>query len=195
MQKKIRKWELVSNDSILIQRILNSDNEAFASLVKIYQNRIYGFLFHMTLSREDAEDLTQDTFINVYKNLYKFKKDRNFLPWALKIALNLYREYYTKKKKKGRELRFDDLPEQFLLSSEDSLLFVEHGESLKEILSIIDELKKGQKEVFILKFSKGLTFKEIGEILSISESAARMKYFRAKESLMERISNNEKRSV
>lgn len=185
----------MNNDSIVIERILHGDNEAFTSLVKIYQNRVYGFLFHMTLSKEDAEDLTQDTFINVYRNLYKFKRDRNFLPWALKIALNLYREHYKKKKKKGQELCLDDLPELFLMSSEDSMLHIEHRESLKEILSIIDELRKGQKEVFVLKYTRGLTFKEIGEILGISESAARMKYFRAKESLIERISKSKKRGV
>lgn len=179
----------------MIERILNGDSDAFTDLVEKYQDRVYGFLFHMTLSREDAEDLTQSTFINIYKSLYKFKRDRNFLPWAFKIALNLYRAYYSKNKKKPGTLCLDNLPEQFHSASDDNLLALEHNENLREILLIINELKKAQKEVFILKFSRGLTFSEIGEILGISETAARMKYFRAKENLIKKLSSYMKRSV
>jgi len=183
----------VKDDSVLIERILKGDNEAFDKLLDLYQNRIYGFLFHMTLLKEDAEDLTQETFINVYKSLYKFNKNKDFLPWVFKIALNLYRNYYKKNKKKSRELCFEELSEQLHMSSEDGLLILEEKESLKEILLIIDELKRDQKEIFILKYSKGFTFKVIGEITGISESAARMKYFRARENLVKKILS--KRSV
>lgn len=183
----------MNSDNILIEKILSGDTEAFTALVKKYQNRVYGFLLNMTLSREDAEDLTQNTFINIYKSLYKFKKDKNFLPWAFKIALNEYKAYYSRNKKKLSTLYIEDLPEEVGNTFEDNLSILERNENLKYVLSIINELKKGQKQVFILKFGKGFTFKEVGEVLGISETAARMKYFRAKESLIKKYkSSNEK---
>jgi len=66
-------------------------------------------------------------------------------------------------------LRFEDLQEQLHRSSEDSLLLLEKAGSLKEILLFVDELKKDQKQIFILKYGKGFTFKTIAEITGISE--------------------------
>lgn len=182
-------------DDQLIEKFLNGDSEAFTTLVVRYHKRVYSFLFHLTLSKEDAEDLTQNTFIRIYKSIYKFHKGNSFLPWAYKIALNTYRDFYSVNKNKISAIPLDDLPEHFLGADDDSSFIMEQKESIKEILLLMNELKNGQREAFILKFGKDLSFREIGEILGISETAARMKYFRAKETLVKIVSKSKKRSV
>lgn len=178
-------------DNQLIARILDGDNEAFSLLMQKYQSKLFSFLFHLTLSKEDAEDLLQISFIKVFKSIHKFDKTYDFLPWIHKIAFNEYRSFYKKRKQKDIILSLDELPD--LLCSEDSLSsHLDKRESYLKVAGIINGLKKGQKEVFILRFGNGFSYGEIGKILGISESAAKMKYQRAKDSLTKLLTSGQK---
>ena len=74
---------------MLVERARQGDEAAFADLLHAYETPLYNFLARMTGSRTDAEDLFQETFVRVYKNLHRFREGAPFRPWLYRIAANL----------------------------------------------------------------------------------------------------------
>ncbi len=76
------------NDTTLIERVLGGDAEAFAMLVGRYSERVFALVRRIAPSREEAEELTQDTFVKAYENLGKFRRESSFSTWLYRIAYN-----------------------------------------------------------------------------------------------------------
>src|SRR5436190_9203993 len=76
------------DDRALVRQAQGGDYTAFDTLVQKYQERIYATIYHMTSNHEDANDLTQETFIKAYKALNSFKGDSSFFTWVYRIAVN-----------------------------------------------------------------------------------------------------------
>lgn len=173
----------MDQDMLLIERILNGETSVFNILIDKYQHIIYGYLLKMSFSKEDAEDMTQEVFIKVYKNLYKFNGKCRLLTWIFKIAVNtFYSEYRNKKRKVHFEnddilaylsCDFEDYPENAL----------ERKEDMREALVILNKLDFEQKNAVILRYIHNFSYKDIGHILGISEEAAKMKVYRAKKKI------------
>lgn len=83
-------------DNMLVESTLKGDVNSFEELVSFYQGRIFNFLSKMTATREDAEEITQEVFIKVYKNLYKYNCKWSFSTWIYRIAVNTLRSEYKK---------------------------------------------------------------------------------------------------
>jgi RNA polymerase sigma-70 factor (ECF subfamily) len=173
----------VEEDNILIEYSLKGDIHAFGSLVNKYQNTIYSYLLKVCQSKEDAEDLTQEVFIKVYNNLYKFNYKCKLLTWIFKIAINTFKTEYRKRKK------------LFVLESDEVLAYMscdisdfpeqiyERKETLKEAVDMLNKLDFEQKNALLLKYVHDFSHKEIGQILGISEAAVKMKVYRAKKNI------------
>ena len=80
-------------DAELIQATIKGDRRAFPALVERYTRDVYGFVFFMSKNSADAEDITQETFVKVWKNLKKFKPEQRFKSWLLAIARNTTIDY------------------------------------------------------------------------------------------------------
>src|SRR6202166_4327050 len=76
------------DESVLVQQARRGDLEAYDQLIKRYQERIYATVYHMTSNHEDANDLTQETFIKAFRALRSFKGDSSFYTWIYRIAIN-----------------------------------------------------------------------------------------------------------
>ena len=76
-----------------LQQCLKGDHKAFEPIVLHFEQRVFGLLYTLTGSVEDARDLTQDTFIRAWRRLDQYDPERAFAPWVLTIARNLYREH------------------------------------------------------------------------------------------------------
>src|SRR5213593_3828635 len=72
----------------LVDRARGGDLQAYDELVRRYQERIYGTVYHMTSNHEDANDLVQETFIKAYKSIAGFKRESSFYTWVYRIAVN-----------------------------------------------------------------------------------------------------------
>jgi RNA polymerase sigma-70 factor (ECF subfamily) len=107
----------LNQEGELVEKSLRGDMKSFETLVNLYKDKMYCFLFKMTLSKEDSDDLLQETFICVFKNLYKYNDKWKFSTWIYKIATNLLKNYWKKKEKlHTRELSqfpLDDLYSDF----------------------------------------------------------------------------------
>jgi RNA polymerase sigma factor, sigma-70 family len=82
----------------LIKKVKKGDHQAFADLVERYKNSVYSICLRMVGNREEAEDLSQETFIRAYNNISKFDSDRKFSTWIFRIATNLSIDSLRRKK-------------------------------------------------------------------------------------------------
>ncbi|RPJ10029.1 MAG: sigma-70 family RNA polymerase sigma factor [Desulfobacteraceae bacterium] len=94
-----------TEENQIVQRVLQGESGAFADLVDAFKGMIFNLAFRMTGSRQDAEDLSQETFIRAYKSLRQFDQRKRFFTWIYTIGLNLIRNHI---KKHGREITRGD---------------------------------------------------------------------------------------
>lgn len=176
-------------DETLIEKVLAGECQAFEILIKKHQGVIYNYLYKITLSKEDAEDITQEVFIKAYNKLYTFERKANFSTWLFKIAVNTLNDNF--KKKKVFELEKEEAMMSIKCSERD---IPEEALSLKEkkleVLKLLEGLTLEQKNAIILKYVRGLSYKEIGKVLGVSEESAKMKVYRARKKLCNTRSSN-----
>ena len=165
------------SDENLLQLALAGDGGCFGELVTRWERRIYGFIYRYVGDREEARDLTQETFAKAYRNLSRLSDPGRFSSWLYKIALNECRMRF-------RRRRWDTVP---LLDSveapqartdeptpEQALATKERVQLLREALL---KLPEEQKTVILMKEYQGLKFREIAEVLDLPLSTAKSRMY------------------
>ena len=171
------------NDTTLIAEFLSGNSNSFSILLDRYQKRVYGFIFSKVNDPELADDIFQDTFIKVVKNLRrgKYKDKGRFLSWVIRIAHNLIMDHYRKinrlPKHESKIENFDmlDCLVEKSSSVEESMIKSQIHDYLK---ILIEELPESQKEVLRMRFFQDMSFREIGDMtgVSINTALGRMRY-------------------
>lgn len=183
------------NDSETIRSILNGNRNDFAILVEKYQQMIFRVAMGFVHEKEDAEDITQEVFINAYQSLKKFRGDSSFSTWLHRIAVNVGLNHTRKNRgvvidKISSFFDHDRIIESELLliedNPEDIIIKKEHSEWLRRAL---DKLPKNQHTAIVLSKYDDLPQKEIADILNISEGAVEALIQRAKKNLRENLSS------
>ena len=171
-------------DGRLISRYLKGETTAFEHLVKKFLPVVYGYIFRMTRDQSVAEDLAQETFIKVWKNLQKFHLDSSFRTWVLAIAHHTVLDWFRKKKhipfsdfdtRDGRNILQETTPDQDPRPDE---LFIQN-EKVELVQELLERLPPRAKETLILYEEGGMTFAEIGEMLGESVHTVKSRYRRA----------------
>lgn len=161
-------------------------------IYKKYSTLIYHYLYGLTHDIELAEELMQETFYSAFKGINKFKGDSKISKWLYEIAKNKWKDYLRKNnKRKSISLDENDMIENLVFEDD----FIEQLNSRSERISLyksIHKLDENTREVFYLRISGNLSFKEIGKILGKSEEWARIIFYRGKLKLKEDLLNNEK---
>ena len=173
-------------DRELAARIVKGDTEAFGTLVSVYRGKLFHLLFKLSGSREDAEEMLQDTFVRVFQYICRYNPGQSFSPWIYKIAVNTFKDYY--RNRKGYDGRFTPLDsiEQFSAGPVDSPeMGFESREALREIVRLVQGLEEEQKIALVLKTVQGFSYREIGEIMGIRAETAKMKVSRARQKIGE----------
>jgi len=167
----------------LIQRAVNGDKEAYAELVRIYQNRIFGFIMRMTANRETALDLTQDTFLAAYQNLDSFRGEAAFSTWLFQIAANKTRNFMK------RDKRETALPEGYEEVDKGSRPDMDYKRRQQQELLIqaVAALPYKQRLTFNLRHFDQMKFNEIARVLGVSVSAAKTNFVEAVAKLKKRL--------
>lgn len=174
----------VSRVSSLVNSAANGNRFAFEQLIDIYQNDIFKMVFYRTRSHMDAEDLTQDIFLQAFKNLSKLKSVEKFKSWLYSIAVNRVRDFY--RKKRFRDLFTSNPKTDADMQNEDEN--TDHPDIVDDITkkdfwkcvgTILKKLSAMEKEVFTLRFVDSLNINEISSILGKSESTIKTHLYRA----------------
>jgi len=178
-------------DLVLVEKVLSGEMKAFELLIKKYENILFNYIYKITCSKEDSEDITQEVFIRAYKSLYKFQRKASFSTWLFKIAANCINTYFNKKK--NYTVEYDEmLTNAQCKASDKPEEALEITEIKKEVEELLNSLAVEQRSCILLKYVEGFSLKEISEILGISEDAVKMKIYRARKKLCE--SKNTKQS-
>lgn len=151
--------------------------EQFNSLVSDYKVRLYWHIRRMVVSHDDADDVLQNTFIKVFKNLENFKGKSQLYTWLYRIATN---ESLTFLKKKARRLQISD--EQLQTHLTDNLRsdpYFDGDEVQEKLQNAINTLPQRQKQVFLLKYYEELPYNEISKILETTEGSLKASYHHA----------------
>ena len=173
-------------DSVLIDKDRNGNEGAFKILVNKYYPRVYASLFSFTKSKEDSEDLAQQTFIKVWKQLDTFRGDSAFFTWVYRIAINLAKNFVVSSnyKKQRSNIPMESLNIDFS-SFDDVEEVIIHNESMDKISNYINTLPESLKTAFTLRESEGKSYEEISVITDTPIGTVRSRIFRARESIIE----------
>jgi RNA polymerase sigma-70 factor, ECF subfamily len=167
----------------IVIRVLKGDRQAFALLIEEYKTPVYNLAYRMTGNPEDADDLTQETFIRAYQYLWRYDTGRKFFTWLYTLALNIIRNHL----KKDKDNRISEVLNEHLSagknpSPEDKLI------ETQEINYCLLLLPYESRALLIMKFYQGLSFGEISEITGKSPGAVKMSVYRSLEKLKELMS-------
>ena len=173
-------------DSVLIEKAKNGNKGAFSILVNKYYPRVYATLFSFTKSKEDSEDLSQQTFIKVWQQLDSFRGDSAFFTWVYRIAINLAKNFVASSGYKKQKINTSIEQAEIDISSfEDIESAVIHKQSLKEIKNFINTLPESLKTAFTLREVEGKSYEDISFITDTPIGTVRSRIFRARESIID----------
>ena len=144
------------DDAVLVSKYLSGDEIALSDLISKHQQKIYGFIFSKVQDSNLTEDIFQDTFIKVIKNLKKgkYNEEGKFLPWVFRIAYNLVIDHFRRVKKQNT-IKNSDKFDLFNLIADPN--FNIENELISEqinfdLTKLIEELPDDQKEVLKLRY-------------------------------------------
>ena len=172
------------DDNELIQKFQNGDEKAFDQLVRNNLNNVFGFFMKVTRDEMSAEDLTQDVFMKLYKNLKNFRHDSNFSTYLYRINSNTVNSWITRNKWKNL-LHLDQAPDKGEYDINNEAKW-----SKEELWNEISKLPNKQRRVMILRITDSLSYSEISKITGMSEGTAKVNFHHGLKKLKEVLSDD-----
>jgi RNA polymerase sigma-70 factor (ECF subfamily) len=163
-------------DSEILEKFASerTRNEGFNLLIKKYQQKIYWHVRRMVLGHDDADDIVQEVFIKVWKNLGNFRSDSQLFTWIYRIATNESITFLNRKKQKNNVPLDEVSPDMAgILSSGDSF----SGDRIQlKLQQALLTLPEKQRLVFNMKYFDDLKYEEISEIVGTSVGALKASF-------------------
>jgi len=177
-----------ADEKALIRAAQEGDQDAFGQLVRAYDKSVLRLAMNLLRSPEDAQDVYQEAFLRVYRNLKSFRFDCSFHTWLYRIVTNLCLDHMRKRKVRREESsqvegldgpvdRMDTFQESRADGDPQRSLF--SGELRQGINKALSELTARERMVFELRHYQGMKLRDIGETLGTTEEAAKNCLFRA----------------
>lgn len=171
----------------LIQQAVRGSQPAFRAIVEIHQGFVYAVAFRFVNDQHDAEDITQEVFVRLWKNLHTYKQEVKLTTWLYKIITNRCLDFLKSRHGRQRknkvdiegwhDLAYHSTPEKDFQQQELSNLIHQAAE----------ELTPKQKAVFILRDLEGLSSEEVSEALSMSAGNVKSNLFHARQKMTEKL--------
>ena len=173
------------DENALINGLIKSDDDAFDCLIDTYGDDILRFCYMKVNDVSIAEDLAQETFINVFKYIQKFKGKSSLKTWIYKIALNQCREFYRKSKSlnknfSGGIVELLDINTKADFDLEEEILELIDNEF---IASSLEAIKPDYRDIIYMFYYKELTIKDIAKILKENENTIKTRLRRGRSAL------------
>jgi RNA polymerase sigma-70 factor (ECF subfamily) len=163
----------------LAGRIKKGDREAFMTVTRHYQRKVFLLAYSYLHNREDALDVVQETFLRLHQKAHLFRKERNFQNWLLQMAKNIcidtYRKHHSKDKEFRSQKSIDEVNPAASHGGHD-----DPSSDLKEIFSrCLEKLSEKQRMIFVMKHYNHLHYSEIAQILNIALGTVKSLHFKA----------------
>ena len=175
--KKKKNLETIT-DNALMQKIQAGDIEKLGLLFERYKRMLFGFFYRVIGNKEVSEDLVQNVFIRILRFKNQFRGEGKFTTWMYRIARNEIADHFKKEKKLGYKEDVYDLAEKIdgdpfagqQSLKEDQITFLNYA---------LQKLSNENRELIVMNRYQGLKYKEISEMLDVSEGAVKVRTFRA----------------
>jgi len=180
----------VTEELNLLQQLKSRDKSesAFRELVTLYKERLYWHIRNIVKSHDDADDVLQNTFIKVYKNIDGFNGDSKLYSWMYRIATN---ESLTFIKKRARQMHIsNEEVNQLAINNLEADIYFDGDVIQLKLQKAISTLPKKQQLVFNMKYFQEITYKNMSEILETSEGALKASYHIAVKKVESYLNNN-----
>jgi RNA polymerase sigma-70 factor (ECF subfamily) len=179
------------SDEPLVARARAGDGEAFEALVLKYKDRVFSMCARMLGNRTDADDVTQEVFVTLFRNIERFEERARFSTWLYRITMTRcwdeLRRRKTVKHTRPQSLDADEGPGE----PAGREVGPEEGARLKELEALVErsvaELPEDAREVLLLRDNQELSYEEIAEIVEIPVGTVRSRLNRARKLLMEKL--------
>src|ERR671918_285064 len=158
---------------------------AFSELYKAHLRDVYSYAYYRVGNHHDAEDLTEQTFLQAYRHFERAQREaqgRPLRPWLIRIAHNLAANYYRDRSRRPQTSIDDASP---LAEPRTTEALVEDREDLHRILECVQELPDDRREALIMRFALGMDNREIARALGRSDGATKVLIHRAIKQLEE----------
>lgn len=192
---------MTSSERRLVRRLIERDEAAFREMVQTYQQQVYNLVYRMLGNREEAEDLSQEVFVTVFKSIESFRGDSKFSTWLYRITANhcKNRFKYLARRRFHAAAQLDDLTErdaagrdggpamalQARISEPDKLLEAKRLEGA--IQRAIAALEEDHRLLIVLRDVQGLSYTEISSITSLAEGTVKSRLHRARMALKDKL--------
>lgn len=163
-------------------------NEAFKFLVSQYKERLYWHIRNMTKDHEDTDDVLQNTFVKIFRNIEKFKGESQLYSWMYRIATNESISFLNQKAKR-LHITSEELQNNIIENIESDVYF-EGDEIQLKLQKAIATLPQKQQLVFNMKYFQELKYREMADILETSEGALKASYHIAAKKIEEYLKGN-----
>ena len=192
----IDKMMKITNEDLMC-RVSAGDKHAYEALVYRHQRSVLNFIFRFLGDRTEAEDLTQEVFLRVWKSAKTYKPDAKFPTWLYRIAINLcinrqkalrIRKWFSvsqpHEQKQNSEDTFSPDESAQTATAENHLI---HSEQTRHLLDALNNLPTSQRLAIVLKIYDGLSYHEISRLMNRSVSAVDSLLIRAKKNLRKKL--------
>ena len=192
-------------DSELIKSFNSGSESAFDELVRRYSTQMFKVAYGFLRSNEDAEEVVQDTFVKVYKNLKTFRGDSSFSTWLHRILINLARNKYQWNKRRGEQQKISisekrQTPDggdagdiDFADMTQSPHALTEKNEEDERIMIAIANLPETLRESIVLRHLEDMRYEDIARIMGANIGTVKSRLSRARGALA-KVLKNEKRS-
>lgn len=180
-------------EKILVDALKSGDRDSFAHMVTRYRESVIRICRGYVGSHEDAEDLAQEVFVEVYRSISKFRGDSQFTTWLYRMAVNKSLNYLRYHKKRFRIYKSaESASEETLMNFPDDartdigVIESDHRKALREAL---DKLPESQRTAFILNKYEELSYNEVAAVMETTLSTIESLIFRARQNLQKYLSD------
>lgn len=178
----------IPGDEILVQNVLAGSDEAFRTLMARYQTSIYRLAYYWTGNRDDAQDLTQECFIHLYKVLGRYDSRFRFPVWMYKVCTNRCINWIKANRRAREVVPFSHMTEQALDLPDHAPGPAEAAfasETKERLLGTVQNLPEKYRVPIVLRYLEDFSYKEIAAIMDISVKNAEIRIHRARKMLFD----------
>jgi len=174
----------ISIDTLIIQAA-QGDLKAFEEIYNAFSGFVYSVALRVTNNKPDAEEVTQDVFMQISRGLKNFKFKSSFKTWVYRITFNTaINKYRHGQRERNRVKAYEnEAAAENYYNKDARLIDEEHAE--KTVSSLLDKLNPNEKSAIILREIQGLSYKEIADALKLNINTVRSRLKRARESILE----------
>jgi len=169
----------------LIEQAASGDETAFEEIYKLTSDYVYTVAYRVTGNIEDAQEVTQDVFVSIYRNLWKFKFRSSMKTWIYRITVNKAINYYNRNKKKKKHETPDEAAMRYKGTQPDIYASMNREDGQKKISLMMKTLNPDQRACLMLRAVEGLSYEEIAETLKININTVRTRLKRGREKLLQ----------